>query len=172
VGNGITYGANGGRAKSQGVEFSVESRPLQGLTVSAWVALNDAVLTENFPANSTAYGVRGDRLPNSSRFTGTLSFEQAFGLTSKATGFVGGSTSYVSDSVGQFTGTPQRQIYPAYARTDLRAGVRFNSWTGTLFVNNATDKRAALTGGLGTIFPNLFQYIQPRTLGLSVSTTF
>ncbi len=30
---------NGNRAKSQGVEFSLESRPLQGLKVAAWVDL-------------------------------------------------------------------------------------------------------------------------------------
>ncbi len=172
VGKLSTYGANGGQAKSEGVEFSVESRPVQSLTISAWIAFDDAVLTESFPAASTAYGVDGDRLPNSSRFTGTLSFEQRFALTSGASGFVGGSTSYISDSVGQFTGTALRQTYPAYGRTDLRVGVRSNSWTGTVFVNNVADKRAALTGGIGSEFPSFFQYIQPRTIGLSVSKSF
>ena len=29
-----------------------------------------------------------------------------------------------------------------------------------------------LTGGIGTDFPNSLYYIQPRTLGLSISNTF
>jgi iron complex outermembrane receptor protein len=41
-----SYLGNGARAKSQGVEFSVESRPLKGLTISSWVSWNDAVITQ------------------------------------------------------------------------------------------------------------------------------
>jgi iron complex outermembrane recepter protein len=166
------YTSNASRAKSQGVELSVDSRPLSSLKIAAWVALNDAVLTEPFPSNSSSYGVAGDRLPYGSRFSGNFSIDQTFPVTATVKGFVGGSVSYVGDREGQFTGSALRQTFPAYAKTDVRAGVSYESWTGNLFVTNLADKRGLLTGGIGTFNPIAFDYIQPRTIGLSVSKTF
>ena len=165
------YYTNADRAKSQGVELALESRPLTGLTVSGWVAWNDAVLSEDFPTGSAVTGASGDRLPLSSRFSGHLSLDQEFPLASM-TGFVGGSLSYMGDREGVFVGPPQRQIFPAFAQTDVRAGVRYDSWTVNFFVNNVADKRAIVRGGIGAVNPTAYGYIQPRTAGLSVSKTF
>jgi len=67
----------------------------------------------------------------------------------------------------------QRQFYPAYAQMDLRAGVKYDLWTANAFVTNVADKRGVLRGGLGSFFGlPVFNYIQPRTVGLSVSTDF
>src|SRR5262249_19538362 len=38
------YFANAGKAKSQGIELSVEARPMSGLTIAGWVSWNDATL--------------------------------------------------------------------------------------------------------------------------------
>jgi iron complex outermembrane receptor protein len=173
---GIGYTVNANRAKSQGVEISIESRPLSGLTLSGWVAWDDAVLTEPFPPTAFAFGAVGDRLPSSSRFSGNLSLEQRFPLTVRASGFIGASLSYTGDREGVFASsfdpTHQRQVYPAYAKTDLRAGARFDAWTVNIFANNVTDRRGVLAGGLGYSLPFAFSYIQPRTVGLSLSRTF
>lgn len=171
---------NGGRAKSQGVELSVESRPLPGLTIAAWGAWSDAVLTDNFPLTSTVRGFEGDRLPFSSPWSGNISIDQAFPLSSNVTGFAGAAVSYVGDRLGVFTGPGQgsplpsnpRQDLPAYTKVDLRAGARYSSWTVDIFVNNVADKRGVLSGGLGNLFPTAFSYIQPRTAGLSLTKTF
>lgn len=168
----LGYVANAGRARSQGVELSFEWRPLAGLAIATWVAWDDAELKASFPATSTVYGIAGDRLPNTSRFSGSVSLDQSFPIASGVTGFVGGSVSYVGNRVGFFTPTPQRQDFPGYARTDLRAGAKYNSWTLNLFVNNLADKRAALAGGLGTSPVFAFQYLQPRTAGVSLVRTF
>jgi outer membrane receptor protein involved in Fe transport len=168
----VGYTANGSRAKSQGVELSLEARPLRGLTIAAWVALNDAVLNEAFPPISAAYGVSGDRLPYSSRVSGNLSLGQDFPLARGVTGSVGGALSYVGNREDVFTGSPQRQSLPAYAQADVRAGVRYDSWTVNLFVTNVADKRGVLTGGVGTVNPVVFNYIQPRTAGLALAKTF
>jgi len=168
------YTANGSRAKSQGVELSVESRPLRGLSIAGWVAWSDAELTEDLPPNS-AQGRSGDRLPYGSRFSGNFSLEQSFLLSSSLTGFVGGSLSYVGDRKGVFAGAfapPDRQTLPAYAKTDLRAGLRHDSWTADFFVNNVADRRGVLNGGIGAVPPFGFSYIQPRTIGLSLARTF
>ena len=169
---GIYYNANGGNAKSQGVEFSLTSRPWTGFTVSGWVSYDDAVLSQNFPASSTSYGLAGDRLPGTSEWSGNLSLEQRFSLWSGATGFVGGMTSFVGDRVGNFQGSALRQDYPAYTRTDLHAGVESGAWVTSVYVNNLTNRLGIIGGGIDAVPLNSFTYIQPRTIGLNVTRTF
>lgn len=164
---------NAGKAKSQGIELSIEARPLQGMTISAWTVWNDAELTEDFPAVSTMIGADGDRLPYTSRFSGNLSIDQEFPLTLGMTGFVGGSVSYVGDRQDVFSSSALRPRlnFPSYAKTDLRAGVRYDSWTANLYVNNVADKRGIVSGGYapGKVGVN---FIQPRIIGLSVTKAF
>jgi iron complex outermembrane recepter protein len=90
---------------------------------------------------------------------------------------VGGSLSYIGARVGNFTApppaVPPRQDYAGYAKTDLHAGVNVNSWTVNLYLNNLTDRRGILFGGLGTVpNPAAFTYIQPRTVGLLATVKF
>src|SRR6185437_9795434 len=76
--NVTSFVGNGGRAKSQGVELSLESNPLSGLTLSGWVSWNDALLTEDLPPAAVlagSYGASGDRLPLSSRVSGSVSVQ-------------------------------------------------------------------------------------------------
>jgi len=168
----INYTINGSPAKSEGVELSIESRPLAGLTVAAWGAYSDAALTQDFPAGSAAYGVAGNRLPLSPRISAHLSVKQEFPLSDNVTGFVGGAIDYVGNRYGLFVSTPDRAYYPAYARTDVSAGTRFDSWTVSLFGNNMTDRRGILGGGNGMFPPFAYNIIQPRTVGITVSKTF
>lgn len=169
---GFQYNSNGSHAKSEGFEFSVESRPLTGLTAAAWIAYDNAVLTQAFPANGTAYGVPGSRLPNTPGVSANVSLQQDFPLWKDTIGFVGGMVSYIGDRVSVFTNTSQRQVFPAYTKLDLRAGVSYESWTANFFVNNATDVRGVLNGGIGFDPHFAFVYIQPRTIGLTLSRTF
>jgi len=170
---GATYFTNASSAKSQGIELTVDSRPITGLTVSAWVAWNDAVLTSSLPPNSSAYGLSGDRLPFSSHFSGNFGVEEDFPVWRNMSGLVGGSASYIGDREGFFSSSPQRQDLPGYAQINLRTGVKDDSWTVNLFANNVADKRGLLSGGLGApINPFAFTYIQPRTIGLAVTKTF
>jgi iron complex outermembrane recepter protein len=165
---------NAGRAKSQGLELSVQAKPLRGLRLASWVSFNDAVLTQAFPAASPADGADGDRLPDGSRFSGNFSVDEDFPLTGALTGYVGAAVSYIGAREGVFTlrAAPQRQTLPGYAKTDLHAGLRFNSWTANLYASNLTNRRGVLNGGLGTALPMDFYYIQPRTIGLLLSWTF
>lgn len=175
--NGLGYVANAGRAKSQGVELAIESRPLAGLTLSTWVAFNDAELTEAFPPGPS-FGRPGDRLPYGGRLSGNLSVDQEFPIGSRMTGLIGTSVSYVDERKGVFRGAIAgvplpRQIFPAYAQVDLRAGVTYDSWSVNAFVNNLADKRALAGGGFdNTLVPTAVNYIQPRTVGLSFTKTF
>jgi len=169
------YQGNAGRAKSEGAELSVQARPWRGLTASAWVAFDDAVLTQAFPPSALTagtYGASGDRLPFSSRFSGNLALEDDFPIAGSLSGFVGGGVSYVGARKGEFTATPQRQELPAYTKTDLHGGLKYELWTANIYVNNVTDRRGLLYGGLGGFPAYAFDFIQPRTIGLSVIRTF
>jgi len=174
--NGIAaWNGNGNSAKSEGVELSAVLKPLARLSIDAWITYSNAVLTRAFPADATAYGVPGDRLPNSPRISANLSITENFPLSNNVTGFVAGTASYVGNQASFFTGSPgmpaPRQTYPSYTKTDLRTGFRYNSWTGTLYANNIANVRAVLTGGAGSFPAFVYQYIQPRTIGLSISKT-
>lgn len=174
----LPYTGNGSRAKSEGIELAVEVRPTSGLTVSGWIDYDDAVLTQNFPPGPD-YGAAGDRLPDSSRISSNIAADESFPLPGNVSGFVGFTTSYVGNRIGIFqpivpgeTSPPLRQFFPGYAKTDLRLGAKFNSWTVTGFVTNTFDRRAIIGGGLDAFDPNAFQIITPRTIGISASKTF
>ncbi len=173
--NGFLYYTNGSRAKSEGVELSAEARPVHGLTLAGWIAWNEAVLRDPLPPGSAlvgAYGAAGDRLPDSSRLTGSLSADEELTITNLVRGFVGASVSYQSNRLGNFAAAPpvgHRVIYPAFARTDLHAGIKYDTWTLSLFANNVTDRRGVLTSD---VVPTYFLYVQPRTIGLNISRVF
>lgn len=170
--DGTSYTTNGSDAASRGVELAAELRPATGLSVSSWISWTDASLVEDFPALSSAYGRDGDRLPQSSRVSGFFSIQQEFPLAVGLDAYVGGQVSYVGDRKGIFTGNALRADFPSYTKVDLRSGLRYDSWSADLYVNNVTDKRGVLTGGLGASPPFAFTYIQPRTIGVNLSKQF
>lgn len=167
------YVTNGGDARSQGLELSVQARPVDGLTISGAFTWNHARLTEALSPLTGLVGNPGDRLPFSSRLSGNVSIDQEFSLSSDAKAFVGGTLTYVGKRLGLFQGTvAARQEYPDYIQIDLRAGVEFGDWRTNLFVTNLTDRRGLLGGGAGGINPAAFSIIQPRSVGLSLARNF
>jgi len=169
--NGQNYFYNGSEARSRGVELSAQLRPVTGLHLGGWVSWNEAVLTQDFPANSAAYGMSGDRLPYSSRFSASGTFDYDMPLGPLTAGF-GGAVSYVGTRIGAFQVLPERQVLPAYTQTDLHSSLHSDQWTFELYVNNVTDRRGIVGGGIGTAVPSSFGLIQPRTAGVSVARTF
>jgi len=175
----FNYNSNASRARSRGMELSLQARPLDALTLALWGAYTDAQLREGFSQLSAVYGATGDRLPYSSRISGRFSVNQAWPLSNALTAFVGASVSYVGDRKGEFVPTPQesplRQTYPAYAQADLNAGVKADAWRVNLFAQNVTDKRGVTGGGYNnqtTFNQYWFNYIQPRTIGVSLERSF
>jgi len=166
--------ANAGAAKSQGVELSLEARPLDGLTVATWVSYDNAALTQDLPlaaVNAGTSGVAGDRLPDSSKWSGNLSLEQSFPLSGAAMGVVGGDLAFVGERLGVFQplGLARAQL-PAYWKGDVHAGLRYGPWAANLFINNIADKRGVVAP-LGYFNATRFVYIQPRTIGVNLART-
>lgn len=168
------YNTNASRARSQGVEVSMEWRPASFFKIAGSFAYSDAELTEGFPIDSPVSGAPGDRLPFSGRLSGNISVSSEFPISSNVDGFAGASISYVDDRTGSFrtTGAPRAE-YPAYSQVDINGGARFGEWTTNIFVNNVTNRRGVLNGGADG-FPgiNSYYFILPRTIGWSISKDF
>ncbi|CAN5394119.1 TonB-dependent receptor [soil metagenome] len=174
----FSFGTNGGKARSRGVEIALESRPVDGLTLAVWGAYNDAILRESF-VTSLLYTAKGDRLPFSSRYSGRFSFNYEAPLTGEATGSIGASVAYIGNRKGEFVDTeqtaPLRQTYPSYMEVGMTAGVKWDDWKVSFFVQNLTNRRGVAGGGYlnqTSQNPNWFYYIQPRTVGLSIEKQF
>ena len=171
----VGYLANGGSAKSEGAELSLEWRPLRGLSVAAWGSYDDAVLTQNLPSAALfTYGLTGFRLPFTSKVTGSFSMRQEFPLVDTLNGFVGATTTFVGDRLGNFStfSTVPRDFYPSYWKTDLLGGATWGPWTANLYANNVANRRGLIGGGSSYFPTNAYLYIQPRTVGLSLRRTF
>jgi outer membrane receptor protein involved in Fe transport len=175
--NGFAYTGNAGRATSKGIELSVTSRPIEGLTIAAWGTLASAEIN-SLPANlapfSPLVGSVGQQLPWAARVSGNLSINDEFPLRGNFIGFVGGAVTYIGDRKDQFAGSSPRQDLPGYAKVDARAGVRSQRWAANLYLNNAANRRGVISGGTSVVnFPPGSTYIiQPRTIGLNVTYTF
>jgi outer membrane receptor protein involved in Fe transport len=177
---GFAYFANAAKARSRGLEASVQSNPAQGLSIEANASINDAELREDLPAGAS-FGLSGDRLPNAAKFSGSLSVDQKFFVGNGAQAFVGGSLTHLGKRRGDFAPTPAdiRVTYPAFTTLDLRAGVDYNDWVLTLYARNITDKRGVIGGGPNnlrgvatTTSPYYVTYIRPRTIGVSIAKGF
>lgn len=176
---GVAFTGNASAAKSQGLELAAQARPLDGLNLSGWVDFNEAVLTQGFPAfgpglnsGSAAYGIAGDPLPWASRFSAYLSADQAFPVSANLTGSVGADVSYQGKRLDVFTGAPQRQDLSPYAKVDAHAALEWSSWRVSFYVNNLTNRYVLTSGGLGNTPSTVFNFLQPRTVGVSISRSF
>jgi outer membrane receptor protein involved in Fe transport len=180
--NGISYTSNGAGAKSQGVELSIEARPLQSLILVGWVAWDEAVITQGYPlsaeASATIATEPGDPLPYVPRFSAHASAREEFALPGGMTGFVGAQVSYVDDRKDSFQAPAQpgspatpRIDLPAYAKVDVQGGARYGRWSVNVYANNVTNRLGVITGGVEA-FMGTTTFIQPRTVGMNLQWSF
>lgn len=180
---------NGGTAVSNGIEGSLQWRPVRGLQVGVNGAFIDAHLTSDTPA--LVGGKDGDRLPWVPKLSFSLNTDYEWQLGNETTAFVGGTLAYVGeqrDNFGSisflpgFPAIPQRHI-PDYTTVDLRGGVEFGQFTVEAYVKNLTNSDGfsslateitdqVLHNNILPGSPIRAAFIQPRTIGLSLSAGF
>ncbi len=167
----LFYISNAGAAKSKGTELTTTVRPIRGLSIGLNAAYTDATLT----ADATGLGgKRGDRLPMTPTFSGSLIAAYEHPLIDNFMGELNAVWRHVGNRSTLFpgsadVGTPNFRL-DAYNTLDLSAGVSRSGWSGRLFVRNATNKYAYSYSIPGT--PDLNAIIPPRTVGLSLDVTF
>lgn len=170
--NGINVIVNGGKAHINGAELAAKYRPSAQWTMNAALAWVDARLSEDAPG----LGSDGARLPNSARVSATLSANYNFELGGRAA-YAGVTERYVGERNAGFDANATLPNYklPAYAVTNLQAGISFGDVQLALYLNNAFDKRAQLGGGtafVGYGAPVNVTNLRPCTFGLSVAKAF
>jgi outer membrane receptor protein involved in Fe transport len=175
VSGGIGFMGNGGKASSQGVEAAWQYAPVHGLLLSANASWTDARLDADTPPG--LFGYKNDALPYVPKWNANLGVDYDFPLAAGWSGFVGGSYRYVGERKTDFAAAPgPRMDIPDYDGIDLRAGVNSGNWTIKAYVKNLTNERGIASLGSETTDPHASPfaavYVQPRTVGVSVSVDF
>lgn len=179
--SGFIFFSNGSKARSRGVEASVGWKPLQGLAIDANATYTEAELARSLPTQTpgitSLIGAKGDRLPNTPKFTANLAVQQNFEVADQITAYVGGTYTYIDDRLGQFVNvaTGERPSLPSYSNVDLRAGLGFSDrWDVSVYLRNVFDKQSVLTvdNAGGTLTAPSVNFVQPRTLGIVLSGNF
>jgi outer membrane receptor protein involved in Fe transport len=178
----VNVNINGGSAASNGIEGSLQWRPVTGLRLGVNAAWIDAHLTSDTPF--LVGGFDGDTLPWVPKFSFSLNSDYEWKLSDTATAFVGGTLAYTGKQRDNFVflGAAPQQKIPDYAVIDLRAGVEFGHFTVDAYVKNLTN-----TEGVGSLADitdqvlgtNLFpgdavraSLTRPRTIGFSLTAGF
>ena len=173
--NGLGYFANGGTARSRGVEFSALYTPAPGLRLGLNGAYTDAQLTEDVPDIG---GFDGDRLPNIPKWSASATADYTFAVGGGWTGRVGAGLRHAGSSDSAVAHSPLALAQDGYTALDLNADFSKDRWTLRIFAKNVTDERAytnltpqpnPLTGGIGRV---LGVPLAPRTLGVGFDYQF
>ena len=180
--NGFGANANGGGAKSDGVELTATARLIQGLNLSGNAAYTKAKLTRDTDIG----GLEGDRLPFTPKFSAGLNGDYRWTLANSTEAYVGASLRHVSRQSGDFDADyreefgRQRRIR-SYNVVDLNAGLDFGRLTLDAYVQNLGNSagRTSTTGttvfGSFPIYPNGAigtGVIRPRTIGVSLTASY
>lgn len=171
----IGINGNSGSAKSKGVEWNLNWRPLAGLTVGLVGAYTDAYLTKDAPGLGA---LSGDKLPFVPNVSTTLNLDYTWHAFGDFSAFAGASDSYTGT---RFTGfSPSVTVIephvklPVYNTLQLRVGLETTHYNGELYVNNATNSHGIYDymseGGFNQT--GLASFIQPRTIGIEVGAKF
>jgi outer membrane receptor protein involved in Fe transport len=161
--------ANGGKARSNGFEGTLNLRPMRGLNFNLNAALIDAKLSADTPP--FVGGFDGDRLPWVPRTTFSAGVDYEWNAGRGVRPFVGATVAHIGRQRGDFiagepvidpstggqavdpvTGDPlftftdQRRV-PSYTTLDLRAGAEFGRFTLQAFARNVTNTRGITSFG-------------------------
>jgi outer membrane receptor protein involved in Fe transport len=162
-----SYGANGGKAKSRGLELNTALLATQALRLGFNLAYTDATLSEDVPELD---GQSGDRLSETPTWSGALTADYRFPVGARWDGSFGGGFRYVGDRYSDVESSPLALKAESYQVLDLNAGLSNDRWNVRIFARNVTDEGTYLT--LAIVPRPEGVVLQPRTIGISVDTKF
>lgn len=182
---GITV--NGGKAVSKGVEFSFNARPFEGFSVQGNWSYTDAYLTEAVPGllktrTGEFAALPGDRLPGSTKVSGSLGFNYEFpvGEDQMTLSWTSSFTGNIFTRVGARAGG---EILPSY--TTHRASIayrldetlEFRVYADNIFdkyavvsVSNDLSRRIVNDGVVSRYYAN--SVLSPRKVGIEMTKNF
>jgi outer membrane receptor protein involved in Fe transport len=164
-----SYYDNAAGMHVRGGELALTARPFSSLTLAAAMAYTDAYMTED---NAQLGAAKGERTPTVPRFQGSLTADYSFSDV-RWEPTLGASFRYTGDrtaSYDQSPGFPQFDM-GSYNAVDLRAGLSFTTYDVQLYVRNLLDERGQVSAYTWQGNPRVAM-LQPRTIGLTVTTQF
>jgi iron complex outermembrane recepter protein len=171
----VTAVVNGQSASGMGVDLSVTTSPTKGLVLGLTGSWNNLETNSDIYSSGVLLFHKGDRLNYSPELTGGAWGNYEFPLG--ATGLAGrfwASLNYTSPQ--RYVVNPGGPVVIAQWGDPMvigRVGVALVSpahWSTSLYVENVTNERGALSRALDD--PDLYTRIRPRTIGLQVDYHF
>ncbi|MEP9358352.1 TonB-dependent receptor [Sphingomonas sp. KR3-1] len=172
---GVSGQANGGRARSQGVEGTLEMRPTPGLTLGLTASYTDAKLSEDVPEIS---GADGDQLPGVPKFSGSARLDYHAGFGDRLSGDFGIGVRHASSRLSLVESDPLTARATPYTAVDLNAALNIGEhWKLRAYARNLLDdkgelQRSTLTDGLNQPSFLAITPLQPRTIGVAFDLSF
>ncbi len=170
--SGFGINANGGTARSQGVEWSFAYLPVQGLTFQWTGAYTDAKLTSAAP---TINANSGDRLPYAPEWGSSVDAEYKRPAFGDYSGFVGATWSYVGSRSSDFASSATGQVVlPSYSTYGARLGLENSHYSMALYGRNLSDSRGFTnyaSAATGSPY-SAVTVTQPLTIGFTLSAKF
>ena len=166
-GCGLTYNANAGGARSDGIEAQAQFYFNQAVRLDVGGSWIDPRLTQDAPSLNA---VAGDRLPGSPKVNANLGLQYAFS--------VGGHEAYVrvdSIYVGTFYGGLQQVSLAqagGYVKADVTARVAIKTLSIGLFIHNVTDADEFTFRGSDSAGDHFGTRLRPRTVGVQLNCDF
>ncbi|MEG3086964.1 TonB-dependent receptor [Sphingomonas sp. PB4P5] len=180
--NGVPYGGNfnGGKAKSEGFEFTARLRPTPGFTTSINGAYTNARLQDDTPAN--AGGRDGDQLPYVPKYSISADTQYEWALTPGTRAYVGGSLRALSRQAAAFDAglvatTGRQPAIASYQVADARAGLLFGKFSLEIYAKNLGNSEGKTSLDLPPVPTIPFGasaagIIRPRTFGVTLGAGF
>jgi iron complex outermembrane receptor protein len=167
---GLAYSGNAGTATSTGFGLTTSYQITNRLLLQATLDHTDAHLTQDAPGIG---GKSGDQLPESPRWSGSLTTEYRQPFGERMQFVLGGGYRYRDKVVNQFVGTGQPLPVGPQNIVDLYTSLVINQVSARLYAKNVFANQS-YTGLLYIFDPKqpMFVPVQPRTIGLTVDYQF
>jgi len=182
--NSFTQIQNGPNARIKGVEADVTLTPVEGLSLSASGAYNDAKTRQNLcesavdapPCAGNVLAPAGTRLPITPQFKANGIARYTFGIGDTAKAHVQGVVVHASSASSDIRVADALRIgrLEAYTTADFALGIDWARFSAELFVQNAFDERAQISRGTacGPCTRVYINIVTPRTIGFRLGAKF
>jgi len=167
----LLYTVNAGVAVIKGVEVLLNVSPVENLTLSAG---GDWIDTKYTTVSAAAPVLVGDPISDTPQYTAVISAAYSFRWTQTTpgrldVGFNSKGKAYAIDRVSGGIDKPVDQSSPTYfLQASLEAGI--DGFQFRLFGRNLLDERHPLNPASADV--GVYSQARPRSVGISVSTTF
>ena len=169
-GTRYAYTGNAGKARIYGGELEATLRPVDRVRLAASGAYTNATVREDI----AGAGVKGDPIPYTPRWSGTLSADYDFPIGGHDA-FVGGDVNYQGKRFNNFPNNGLNYFkLDGYTTVSARAGVQLDPARVSLVVRNLLDDKTVNDIFLQQQPTTLLGYFRnaPRTISLEVGVSF